>query len=435
MSDKHSRNHGSYRKQPGIILLVTLVLLVILSTLGYTLTSRVAAQRHRSHYLIDYQTARYACDSAVKYALAALGDINSPQLVERPNEPDFSDLFALDEAEYKEFLEKWAEEFRLRETNDIENANDVNGMNDLVDIDEVNELDPNKLGTDDPNSFEIRGPYGPPWPFITKPAEFEIASAKVKIEIEDENAKYPIGWALLEDKKVRREAEAGFEIFCEWMDVNDFQIDDLESQLEEIYEIKPFKMDFEPIKPPKSKRRARHNRRASRRKKTSKRTNSPAVKTISVDEQVLKQSADFSKLLHSSLIDIDVLAKPTIISEERKESALKYMGMWGSRKVNINTAPRHVLEATFVFGGDEVEIAEEIIQRRRGKVFEDIDDLKKALFRYSVSVEKCKKYITTVSTVFTIKVTAISGVAKASTIIAIQKNGKKIKKIAAISGG
>ncbi len=430
MSDKYSKNYDGYRRQPGIVLLITLVLLVILSTLGYTLTSRVAAQRHRSHYLIDYQTARYACDSAVKYALAALEDINSPQLIERSNEPDFSDLFALDEVEYKEFLEKWAEEFRLRESNDIENANDVNGMNDFDDIDEVNEADP--------NSFEIRGPYGPPWPFITKPAEFEIASAKVKIEIEDENAKYPIGWALLEDKKVRREAEAGFEIFCEWMDVNDFQIDDLESQLEEIYEIKPFKMDFKPIKPPKPKRRARHSRRGSRRKKTSQRTsrqNAKAVKTISVDEQVVQQSADFSKLLHSSLIDIDVLAKPTIISEERKESALKYMGMWGSRKVNINTAPRHVLEATFVFGGDEVEIAEEIIQRRREKVFEDIDDLKKALFRYSVSVEKCKKYITTVSTVFTIKVTAISGVAKASTIIAIQKNGKKIKKIAAISGG
>ena len=110
------------------------------------------------------------------------------------------------------------------------------------------------------------------------------------------------------------------------------------------------------------------------------------------------------------------------------------MGMWGSRKVNINTAPRHVLEAAFTFGGDEVEIAEEIIQRRRIGPFKNIKDLKRVLLRYSVSIEKCEKYITTASNFFTIKVTAVSGLAKASAVIAIMKEGKKIQKIAVISG-
>ena len=53
--DRNSRNCR------GIVLLVTLVLLVVLSTLGYTLTSRIAAQRHRNSYIIDYCKARYAC--------------------------------------------------------------------------------------------------------------------------------------------------------------------------------------------------------------------------------------------------------------------------------------------------------------------------------------------------------------------------------------
>jgi hypothetical protein len=48
----------------GIVLLVTLVLLVVLSALMVTLSTRMSAQRHRNQYIIDYQSARYACDSA-----------------------------------------------------------------------------------------------------------------------------------------------------------------------------------------------------------------------------------------------------------------------------------------------------------------------------------------------------------------------------------
>jgi type II secretory pathway component PulK len=119
--------------------------------------------------------------------------------------------------------------------------------------------------------------------------------------------------------------------------------------------------------------------------------------------------------------------------EGRKESALKYMGMWGSRKVNINTAPRHVLEAAFIFGGDQVTIAEEIIQRRQIEPFASIGDLKTAMPRYSGSIAKCEKYITTVSGFFTIKVIAVSGVAKASSVIAITKEANKVQRVALIN--
>ena len=129
-----------------------------------------------------------------------------------------------------------------------------------------------------------------------------------------------------------------------------------------------------------------------------------------------------------------MLARPTIISETRAESALKYIGMWASSKVNINTAPRNVLEAAFTFGGDADKIAEEIIQRRRLKPFKDIEDLKKSLLKYSDSIEKCKKYITTASRFFTIRVSAVSGTAKASTVIAIINDGKKMEKVAVLSG-
>ena len=423
----------------GIVLLVTLVLLVVLSTLGYTLSSRLAAHRHRNQYIIDYQAARYGCDSAVKYAFAALETV-TPQLISRPNEPDFSDLFVLTEVEYNELLTEWAAKSNaLQRWRTAESApSDTNYIGPDVNYigpdanyisPDVNYVGPNEAVVadfNDPNLLVIPGPYGPPWPFVTEPVEFKIGSATIKIEIEDENAKYPIGWALLDGEEQQREAIAGFETFCEWMSIGYEQIDSLKDELAEISEIKTFKLEFKPI----VERTTRPTRRTTRRGRRTGRTTVTVKKTIPASVHV----TNFATLFHSSLIDTETLAKPAIVSDSRKESALKYMGMWASNKVNINTAPRHVLEAAFTFGGDTDKIAEEIIQRRRIEPFADIEDLRKALFRYSDSIGKCEKYITTVSNFFTIKVTAVSGVARASTVIAVTKDGGEIKRIAKISG-
>ncbi len=433
--NKSLKNRNDSRSRPGIVLLVTVVLLVVLSTLGYTLSTRVAAQRHRDQYIIDYSSARYGCDSAVKYALATLEDID-PQLISRPNEPDFSDLFCLSEAEYQEILEQWSIENQLTTFNNGESFNDMIGING---VDELNDIGSDEFGIDgfdDYGSLTISGPYGPPWPFVTEPVEFEIGSAKVRIEIEDENAKYPLGWALLKDGNVKREAEAGFETFCEMSGLDAEQIDALKTELNEIGQIKMFAVEFK-----RTTRTVRTPiRTAPSRSSTSKSSTSKTPRTkvtrqiVQVDEQISEQTAHFAELFHSSLIDTEALAVPTIVSSSRKESPLKYMGMWGSMKVNINTAPRHVLEAAFIFGGDEVKIAEEIIQRRRIEPFADIQDLKTKLFRYSDSIGRCESYITTLSRFFTIKVTAVSGVAKASSVIAITKDGAKVKRIAVING-
>jgi len=436
--NKSLKNRNNSRNHQGIVLLVTLVLLVVLSTLGYTLSTRVAAQRHRNQYIIDYSSARYGCDSAVKYALATLEDID-PQLISRPNEPDFSDLFYLSEVEYQELLEQWSLESQLTTldgSKSFKGMVDIGNVDELSDIGNVKDIGSDEIGIAGFNSYDsltISGPYGPPWPFITEPVEFEVGSAKVRIEIEDENAKYPLGWALLNDKAIQREAEAGFETFCEMTGLDAEQIDSLKNELKEIGQIKPFALDFRPIT--RAVKTPITTRTTSSKSRTSKAPQTRLIrKSVPVAEQISEQTTHFAKLFHSSLIDTEALARPTIVSPGRNESALKYMGMWGSMKVNINTAPRHVLEAAFIFGGDEVQIAEEIIQRRRIEPFTDIQELKTELFRYSDSIGRCEKYITTVSRFFTIRVTAVSGVAKASTVIAITKDGERLKRIAVING-
>ncbi len=436
---KSVKKLNNFHGRRGFVLLVTLVILVVLSMLGYTLSARVAAQRHRDHYMIDYSSARYGCDSAVKYALATLEEID-PQLISRPNEPDFSDLFYLTPAEYQELLEQWGLDLELTMFEDNRNSRGKVGIGEIDELfgsDNVNDIGLDEMEMDGFDSYgpvTIAGPYGPAWPFVTEPVEFEIGSAKVRIEVQDENAKYPLGWAMLDDEDIKREAEAGFEIFCEMTGLNTEQIESLKLELQEIGKIRPFAIDFKPIT--RTVRTPVKSRASSVKSRTSRTTPTRVSRqTIKVPDQIAQQTTHFAKLFHSSLIDTEALARPIITGPDRRsESALKYMGLWGAMKVNINTAPRHVLEAAFIFGGDQVEIAEEIIQRRRVEPFSDFQALKTELFRYSDSIDKCEKYITTVSRFFTIKVTAVSGVAKTSTIIAITKDGGKVQRIAVING-
>ena len=426
-------------KSSGIVLLVTMVVLLILVTLGYTLASRVSAQRHRDNYIIDYANACYARDSAIKYALASLEDMNSIEFVSRPNEPDFSDLFHLSEPDYRQLLEQWAAELAKNQPEPLDNNSggqpespNSAGVDENGTIQEANDSNGNLAADSNAiDKLKIRGPYGPAWPFITEPVEFEIGSTTVKIEIEDENAKYPVGWAILDDEKVQREAQAGIETFCEWMGFNSDQIESVKGQLKQIGAIKPFKVEFKPVvqRTPVTTQVPNSARGGARTQRVVYRTT-----TVSQAELMVKQTKDFSKLFHSSLLDTQMLAAPTIISEDRKESALKYMGLWGTTQVNINSAPRNVLEAAFTFGGDADKIADEIIKERREKTFASIDELKKELFSFSDSIEKSRPYITTTSSVFSIHVTASSGVAKASAIIVVLKNGGKIERVAIVCG-
>ena len=428
--NKDQDNWNISRNRQGIILLVTLVLLVVLATLGYTLSSRVAAQRHRNQYIIDYSNARYGCDSAVKYALATLEELDT-ELVSRPNEPDFSDLFALDEIGYQELLAQWGLESQSDTFNSDMKFDDKSG------IDDVNGIGRDENGMDgyiDPDSIVIRGPYGPPWPFVSEPAEFEIGTARVRIEIEDENAKYPLGWAIMNNPEFKRETEAGFQTFCEMMKLDYLQIDSLKEQLKQVSEIRPFETSFKPVT--KTVRIPITTTTKTTSKSKTSRTQRSRItrRTVTVSKQISDQTTHFAKLFHSSLIDTEPLAQPTIVVGDRKECPLKYMGIWGTRQININTAPRHILEAALIFGGNEVEIAEEIIQQRRQEPFANIEDLKDKLSRYSSSIEKCEEYITTQSAYFMIKITSTSGVASASSMIAITKNGNKVTRIAVING-
>ncbi|HDS84258.1 MAG TPA: hypothetical protein ENN97_03595, partial [Phycisphaerales bacterium] len=96
------------RRTDGMALVVAVVALVVLSSLLAGLSVRVSMVKRRQAYMVEYQRARYALDSALKYVLSTLPRQRF-RLSERQDLPDFSDLFVMNDRQYRMFLQSWAE--------------------------------------------------------------------------------------------------------------------------------------------------------------------------------------------------------------------------------------------------------------------------------------------------------------------------------------
>jgi Tfp pilus assembly protein PilX len=457
-----ARKTKYHSRRQGVVLLIALIVLVVLAGLGYTLMTRIAAQIHRDQYIIDYQNARYACDSALKYALTSL-DGMAAKPISRPNEPDFSDVFAFTDEQYKQFLADWVathppediyDQYEQNaDVNDVNFIQDSNTMNLEQLFGDMNDANMSALFEQsgnmndsnvaewyrDPNKLVVPGPYGPPWPLIKEPVELEIGNAKVTIEIEDENAKLPLVWGTNTDKDKQREVDAAMTTFCEWMNMSAEQRDNLTRDLKDIGQVKSYTagtpiaalpdVNSKSSTAPNAARQGLSRRSRRRTAPTAPEQPKPAAKGAQADVQI----NDFARLFHSSMIDTEQLAQPYIKTEQRTESVLKYISRWGATQVNVNSAPRQVLEAAFMFGGDAPEVAEAIIKARHEKPFSDANDLQKRIYKYADSLRKSKDFITTASNVFTVKITAVSGVAQSSTTAAILMEGKEPRIIAIIA--
>src|SRR4030042_619684 len=175
------------RCRRGAALILVMVVLVVLTAIMYRVSSSVSQWKHRQQYLIDYQTARYACESGLKYAMAAIDKLE-PNYISRPNEPDFSDLFTMTDAEYSQMMQAWAEEIGTKVNGHGLSKTDSNSwfinLSSLFEANDINEAaaEPNSVQR---QNFFVRGPYGPPWPYLTEPIEIEFGNASVKIEIID----------------------------------------------------------------------------------------------------------------------------------------------------------------------------------------------------------------------------------------------------------
>lgn len=451
-----NRHTGRVR---GFVLLVTLIVLMVLATLTTSLSMHLSMSKRRQQYMIDYQQARYGVDSGMKFMLNYINRLNF-KLINRQDMPDFSDLFVMDQAEFGDFIADWSETVTdeqldsiLREgaslTKPVPLDSDqmlsrllsiFGGGNETADPN-TDALDP--FDTDeqlylvelDPNDVVVPGPYGPPWPLVTEPIEMDLGSSKVTITIEDENAKMPLSWLVTRSKEANKRAENALQTFCEWMAWDNQQLVELQTEIKKatnaIYAKKRYQLNAKPISVKSTRTRTVRSSRTSRTRRTSRSRNVKQTKTKT--RPAIAHSTDFAKLFHSTLLDREFLARPLPDTGERVESPLKYLSLWGAQRVNINTAPRHVLEATFALAIDSFDLpdyTQQVILARQEKPIGRIEELKELLGLDQKTMDGLKNYITTTSNFFKVRVTSSSGAASSTAVATIVKDGNKSQRLA-----
>ncbi|MFI4911456.1 MAG: hypothetical protein ACIAQZ_07290 [Sedimentisphaeraceae bacterium JB056] len=451
MRNKYPYSH--INRSRGVALIFALIILAVLATMAYSIVSKLVAVKHRQNYILNYYKAKYACDSATRYGVEKVQNVQFG-VKSREGMLDFSDIFALTQEQYDEMVYEWIaelediryEEFMIYQDN-LNSGMTASESEQEVDEDTAFRLEllnsfgvgpDNYFGINlegefvpiDPNVLYIPGPYGAQWPYITEPLEIEVDETKVTITVEDENAKLPLVWALMQDKGLSMEKEACFETYFEWMGVDEFTREKLWEQFDKTAEIKNFEIGMKPatIEKKEAVKTRTVTRDASGKRKSVFKTR---YRTRKVPRSVAGNNTDFSRLIDSN-INTELLARNFYDYGYADQNPLRFLGLWGSDKINVNTAPRNVLEAAFVFGGKEVELADAVIIERQITPFEDMEDMKRRLYRFSGSLEKLEDMVVFESEVFTVKVEAVSGSARASSVTAILYQDKKFTKITTV---
>jgi len=448
----------------GFILLVTMIVLVVLTTLAAGLSVHLSLAKRRQQYRIEYQRSRYGVDSGMKYILTVLPTRNFTLLNERQTVPDFSDLFWMNNAEYAEFIAAWAEnatdeeiEAVLKEDASLTAPTPLSAAETLSRLTSLfgGGSDAKEMGMEaydtgdqfylvelDPNDVAVPGPYGAPWPNAAEPIHLEMGPCKVTITIEDENAKMPLSWLVTSSKDANKRAENALKTFCEWMSWDPDQLREMESDIQDgmdkIYEKKMFKLNPSPVLLKTTTTRTVTTpvstspaSRASRVRRTT--SASRTVRQVVTKQRpAIAHTTDFAKLFHSSLLNREILARPLPDTGDRIESPLKYLSLWGAQRVNINTAPRNVLEAAFSLAIDAFDLPEftqKVIEKRKEKPLASLDELAELGGLDTETMNNLKNYLTTTSTFFQIHVTSQSGNASSSAVATVVKEGKNVQQL------
>ncbi|HPY76271.1 MAG TPA: type II secretion system protein GspK [Anaerohalosphaeraceae bacterium] len=457
-TDRKNLMTQSASSRRGLVLVVVMMILVVLTALSTALSLRLTQVRRRQNYMIDYQRARYACDSALKYMINLLPD-QRYTVVPREGMPDFSDLFWMEQADYESYIRSWLE---VAPEEQVQKLIAQSGLDTEPVLPErtlaeslallvkkmidpnagLEELAPLPLRQTDPSKIKVPGPYGAPWPYVAEPIDLEMGQAHVSISVEDENAKMPLGWAVSDNKA----AQAALTTFCEWMSMDKDQIEDLQQECRKIREEKTFVIDPQPIliksrAASTAQRTAQAQARstASRFRTSRQPPGQSAARTTPQTAQdqlrpAIAHAADFSKLFHSSLLDVEDLARPRRNTGPRNESPLRYLALWGSQEININTAPRQVLEAAFTFAGEPDKIAEAIIQKRAAKPFQTTQELENLIPEERSRIQAAAPYLTVQSSFFQIRIDSRCGNARCLAAATVFKDQKKVETLAVLYG-
>jgi len=314
----------------GITLLITLMVLVVLASVIVVFQSDAAVQIRSSQHRLDRQQCRYAAES---------GFVIGAELVRQYLREPLAVVPAAAPADAE------MSEAGLTDPNQL--------------------LEPNSFGAEAFILPELEEEELPT--FVLMRRKIKVAEAVVEIEIHDENAKWPMFWLLsspFDGDKSYANSEKAFLDFSNRINIGLPEARVVGKRARELS--RNLKVPPAPLLVSKQARAQNISRRGRR--------------VIYVDKVAAYKDryaimGSFASLWHNNLKVDEGLAFLQEPLAAMPGTARDYLSMWGTNKINLNTASDEMMEAAFKGFGLNAKQVESIIDYRTQQPFRNTGNL------------------------------------------------------------
>lgn len=393
------------RRQRGIVLLLTLLVLLILASVIVRFVADTTLSLRAGSYRLQQQQCRYAAES---------GMIIGSKLISQ------------------KILETSQERAKKQA------ATDPNGTSDQLDTAASDPNDPNKPLPDPNKTAETT--VKPEWPpYVIDRQTMDIGEAKVTIEIHDENAKWPLLWVLRPPYKTGARESLG-DALQDWAracgadSILGVQTLRLAETVGSGLDLPPAEYEIDPNNA-SSGANSQNQTSSSRRKGRSRnRKRTTYSQQMAEQEKRHQMMGVFAELWHDQLrrnLDYKDLTKHL---RDQDYAYADSLSSWGASQININTAPPDLLADIFGPLGLTKDMANVIAEKRKTQPFNNPAELSDTISLNTQQVEAISRLCVVETDTYSVHVIAQLGRAQYHLQGGLYAHRGKIKNLAVIPG-
>ncbi len=301
--------------------------------------------------------------------------------------------------------------------------------------------DPNsQYDPNDPNSGSMQlTAANPESPFLVYSKTIEVGEATVEIEIHDENAKWPMVWALtspFENDRDGRLTREKLNLLGGWLGADEEVMQEVAGLARELG--KKVKVPTSDVTVATAKGDASKEKTTGKTSRS--RTRTVQKKRIGYQKRLAERDSRYQAMGQFASQWQDAILHNTeyeALKEEMRQegSALEYLGIWGNTKVNVNNASAEVLQAALEPIGITADLAQAIVEQRKTKAIANITALNDLVPSDNRLREALGSLADVKSDTFSIHVTARLGRTHKTLIAGAYVDDRgRVKKIANIPG-
>jgi len=333
------------KRKRGIALMLVLLALIIMSVVIVDFQGKSALFQRSSAGRINLQKCRYGAESGLILAQRMI-----KIALKKNSWVDFNDE-GIDEPNSNEYALNTLEEQGGEDPNNLNDPNDLN--------------DPNT--SDEFNLDFLENP------FILAQKEIEVGDVKVTFEIQDENGKFPLLWYLRSPYSTNGNGSGAKQLdaFFKLMNI-DREYGALVKKLANDI-VKDIALDYMELHLVKNEHKKGQRRTSRRTRPRSTYSKKQAQKAKRYEDMALFGTQWRKRILEDD--EMAVLALP--INDEGLVLS-DYLGVWGTFKINLFTAPAEVIESSFAELGVTHDMALSMVEYREENEIKTVLDFNNA---------------------------------------------------------